>query len=164
MIKKYKMNYNVTVLSQNELDWLEFSKIEISKFIKPDKSVTILDATVIVGDDLRKVNSNISDNVKGIEKIMVVVSAVMLDETPVIPRRLWKLALVCELSFLSKFNYDDNNIEGQSSKCIDNSQLSNRLLSIKHSFMKSITKKIDDMKVTSYFNKFIVRSLCVKQM
>lgn len=72
------------MLSQNEFDWLEISDVEISKFTQPDKSVVMIDATGLVCDNVRKVDANASDNVRGIEE-NIVVASVMLAETPVIP-------------------------------------------------------------------------------
>ncbi|KAF3672101.1 hypothetical protein FXO37_07690 [Capsicum annuum] len=80
---------DVAVLSQNELDWSENPDTEISKLTQPDKSVARTDATDLVCDNVRKIDATTSDNVKGIEENMVVAS-VMLDEIPVIPRRLRK--------------------------------------------------------------------------
>ncbi|KAF3617404.1 hypothetical protein FXO38_34000 [Capsicum annuum] len=94
----------------------------------------------------------------------MVVASVMLDETPAISRRLRKPTAVCESPFLSKFDSYCGKVEGQSSKCVDNSHPSNRVLSIKHPFVKSITERIDDMKVIFQFNRFVARSLHVKQM
>ncbi|KAM3375838.1 hypothetical protein P3S68_014552 [Capsicum galapagoense] len=108
----------------------------------------MIDATSIVCDNVRKVDANASDNVKGIEKNMAATSVVMLDETPIIPCRLRKLATVCESLFLSKFDSSYGKVEGQPSKCIENAQPSKRFLSIKHPFVKSIKERIDDMKVT----------------
>ncbi|PHU11226.1 hypothetical protein BC332_18156 [Capsicum chinense] len=97
---------------------------KISKFTQPDKSVAMLDATGIVCDNVIKVDANASDNFKGIEKNMVAASVVMLDETPVISRRLRKPAAVCESSFLSKFDSGCGKVEGQPSRNIENAQLS----------------------------------------
>ncbi|KAF3632925.1 hypothetical protein FXO37_27273 [Capsicum annuum] len=98
------------------------------------------------------VDANESGNVKGIKKNMVVAS-VMLDETPAIPCRLRKPATVCKSPFLSKFDSGCGKVEGQSYKRVQNAQPSNRVLSIKHPFMKSITERIDDMKVTLQCNR-----------
>ncbi|KAF3633100.1 hypothetical protein FXO38_25762 [Capsicum annuum] len=149
-----------SVLSQNELDWSEIPDADISKFTQPDKSVARTDATDLVCDNVRKVDATASDNVKGIEENMVVAS-VMLDETPAIPRRLRKPAANGLYTYpLYTFDVDQRDlhegiyskVEGQSSKRVDNSQPSNRVLSIKHPFVKSITERIDDMKVTLQFN------------
>ncbi|KAF3623201.1 hypothetical protein FXO38_23071 [Capsicum annuum] len=154
---------DVAVLSQNELDWSEILDAEISKFTQPDKSVATTGATDLVCDNVRKVDATASDNVKGIEENMVAASA-MLDKTPAIPRRLRKPTAVCKSSFLSKFDSSCGKVEGQSSKRVDNTQPSSHILSIKHPFVKSIMEKIDNMKVTLQFNRFVARSLCVKQM
>ncbi|KAF3643156.1 hypothetical protein FXO37_22125 [Capsicum annuum] len=151
------------VLSQNELDWSKIPDAEISKFILPDKSVATTSANDLVCDNVRKFDGTSSHNVKGIEENMVAASA-MLDETPAIPRRLHKPAAVCESSFLSKFDSGCGKVEGQSSKCVENAQPSKCVLSIKHPFVKSIIERIDDMKVTLKFNRFVERSLHVKQM
>ncbi|XP_047257108.1 uncharacterized protein LOC124889440 [Capsicum annuum] len=111
----------------------------------------MIDATGIVCDDVTKVDANASDNVKEIEKNMVVASVVMLYETPVIPLQLRKPSTVCESSFLSKFNSGGGKVEGQLSKCIENAQPSKRLFSIKHSFVKNIAERIDGMKMTLRF-------------
>ncbi|KAF3632669.1 hypothetical protein FXO37_27340 [Capsicum annuum] len=140
------------VLSQNELDWSEISDVKISKFTQPDKSVATIDATGLVCDNVRKVDANASDNIKEIEENMVAASF-MLDETPVIPRRLHKSKAVYESLFLSKFDSDCGKVEGQSSKLIENAPPRKRLLFIKHPFVKSITERIDDMKVTLLFNR-----------
>ncbi|KAF3649876.1 hypothetical protein FXO37_18746 [Capsicum annuum] len=60
----------------------------------------------------------------------MVVASVMLGETPSIAYQL-----------------------RQSSKRVENAQLSNHVLSIKHPFMKSITERIDNLKVTLQFNR-----------
>ncbi|KAF3675663.1 hypothetical protein FXO37_05723 [Capsicum annuum] len=161
--QKKQKEGDVAVLSQDELDWSEIPNAEISKFTQPDKSVATTDATDLVCDNVRKVYATASDNVKGIEENMMVAS-VMLDETPVISRRLCKPAAVCETPFLSKFNSGCGKVEGQSSKRIENAQPSKCVLSIKHPFVKSITERIDDIKVTLKFNKFVTRSLRVKHM
>ncbi|KAF3664468.1 hypothetical protein FXO38_10097 [Capsicum annuum] len=161
--QKTQKEGDVAVLSQNDLDGSEIPDTEISKFTQPDKSVAITGATDLVRDNVRKVDITASDNVKGIEENMVSASA-MLDETPVIPRRLRKPAAVCESLFLSKFDFGYGKVEGQSSKSVENTQPSKRVLSIKHPFVKSIMERIDDMKVTLKFNRFVARSLCVKQM
>ncbi|KAF3661856.1 hypothetical protein FXO38_11456 [Capsicum annuum] len=140
---------DVAMVSQNELDWSEFPDAEISKFTQPDKSVATTD---LVCDNIRKVDTATSDNVKGIEENMVSVP-IMLDETPAIPRRLRKPVAVCESPFLSKFDSGCGKVEGQSSKCVENAQSRKNVLSIKHPFVKSITEQIDDMKVTLKFNR-----------
>ncbi|KAF3663262.1 hypothetical protein FXO38_10733 [Capsicum annuum] len=89
---------------------------------------------------------------------------IMLVDIPVIPRRLRKPAAVCESPFLSKFYSGCGKVEGQSSKCVENAQSRKNVLSIKHPFVKSITERINDMKVTLKFNRFVARSLRVKQM
>ncbi|KAF3635319.1 hypothetical protein FXO37_26046 [Capsicum annuum] len=146
-------NFNFLKFTQN-------SDVDISKFTQPDKSVARTDATDLVCDNVRKVDATASDNVKGIEENMVVAS-VMLDETPAIPRRLRKPAANGLYIYpLYTFDVDQRDlhegiyskVEGQSSKRVDNSQPSNRVLSIKHPFVKSITERIDDMKVTLQFN------------
>ncbi|KAF3647795.1 hypothetical protein FXO37_19767 [Capsicum annuum] len=53
----------------NELDWSEILDTEISKFTQPDKSIAVIDTTAIVGDDVRKVDANASDNIKGLYRI-----------------------------------------------------------------------------------------------
>ncbi|KAF3685294.1 hypothetical protein FXO37_00770 [Capsicum annuum] len=146
MIKRHKKK---AVVSQNELDWSEFPDAEISKFTQPDKSVSTTD---LVCDNIRKVDTATSDNVKGIEENMVSVP-IMLDETPAIPCRLRKPAAVCESPFLSKFDSGCGKVEGQSSKCVENAQSRKHVLSIKYPFVKSITEQIDDMKVTLKFNR-----------
>ncbi|KAF3668559.1 hypothetical protein FXO37_09478 [Capsicum annuum] len=148
---------------KNELNWSEISDAEISKFTQPDKSVATIDETGLVCDNVRKVDANASDNVKGIEANMVAAS-IMLDETPAIPLRLRKPATVGESSFLSKFYSGCGKFEGQSFSRIENAQPSKRVLYIKHPFVKSITEQTDDMKVTLQFNRFVARSLSVKQM
>ncbi|KAF3674082.1 hypothetical protein FXO38_05403 [Capsicum annuum] len=140
------------MVSQNELDWSEISDAEISKFTQPDKSVATTYVTDLVCDNVRKVDATTSDNVKGIGENMVA-APVMLDETPVILRRLRKPAAVCESLFLSKFDSDCGKVEGQSSKCVENAQSRKHVLFIKHPFVKSITKRINDMKVTLKFNR-----------
>ncbi|KAM3396398.1 hypothetical protein P3S68_005404 [Capsicum galapagoense] len=104
-----------------------------------------------------------SYNVKGIEE-NIVAASIMLDETPIIPRRLCKPPAVYESPFLLKFESGCGKVEGQSSKRLENAQPSKCILSIKHPFMKSITERIDDMKVTLKFNRFVTRSLRVKHM
>ncbi|KAF3616478.1 hypothetical protein FXO38_34521 [Capsicum annuum] len=146
-----------------EVEIVRIPDAEISKFTQPDKSVATTDATNLVYNNVRKVDANESENVKGIEKNMLAAS-IMLDKTPAIPRRLRKPAAVSESPFLSKFDSDCGKVEGQSSKSVENAQPSKSVLSIKHPFVKSIAEQIDDMKVTLQFNRFVARSLRVKQM
>ncbi|KAM3397347.1 hypothetical protein P3S68_000859 [Capsicum galapagoense] len=150
--QKKQKEGDVAVLSQDGLDWSEISDAEISKFTQPDKSVATTDTTNLVCDNVRKVDATASDNVKGIEKNMMAAS-IMLDETPAIPYRLCKPAAVCESPFLLKFDSGYGKVEGQLSKRVENAQPSKCVLSIKHSFVKSIMERIDDMKVTLKFNR-----------
>ncbi|KAF3654130.1 hypothetical protein FXO37_16662 [Capsicum annuum] len=150
--RKTQKEGDVAVVSQNELDLSEISDAEISKFTQPDKSVATTDTTDLVCDNVRKVDATANDHVKGIEENMVVMS-VMLGETPAIPCRLHKPAAVCESPFLSKFDSGCGKVEGQSSKRVGNAHPRNYILSIKHPFVKSITERIDDMKLTLQFNR-----------
>ncbi|KAF3653139.1 hypothetical protein FXO38_15773 [Capsicum annuum] len=153
------ISYNL--MDDDELDWSKISDVEISKFTQPDKSVATIDAAGLVCDNVRKVDTNSSDNVKGIEENMVDAS-VMFEETPAILRRLSKLAVVGESPFFSKFDSGCGKVEGQSSKHIKNARPNKLLLFVKHPFVKSFMERIDDIKVTLQFNIFVARSLRIK--
>ncbi|KAF3628699.1 hypothetical protein FXO38_28103 [Capsicum annuum] len=86
-------------------------------------------------------------------------STVILDDTPIVPRRIKKPAAICESPYVSKFDSGCSNVQGQPTKCIDKGHSRKHIFSIKHPFTISITEPFLDMKLLSSFNKFVDKPL-----
>ncbi|KAM3378124.1 hypothetical protein P3S68_010537 [Capsicum galapagoense] len=114
-------------------------------------SVALVAAEVLV--DVGSVRKNI-DNTSICDK-----STVILDDTPVVPRRIGKPAAICESPYVSKFDSGCSNVQGQPTKCIDKGPSRKHIFSIKHPFTMSITEPFLDMKLLSLFNKFVDKAL-----
>ncbi|PHU03339.1 Cysteine-rich receptor-like protein kinase 2 [Capsicum chinense] len=160
------------VENSQEIDWSVIPDSEISKYTQPDKigehsvikkaigkidtnigstSVALVATRVLV--DVGSVRKNVDDTSIGDKSIVI------LDDTPVVPRRIRKPAAICELLYVSKFDSGCSNVKGQPTKCIDKGHSRKHIFSIKHPFTISITESFLDMKLLSSFNKFVDKSL-----
>lgn len=102
--------------------------------------------------DVGSIRKNIDDTSVGDK------STIILDDTPVVPRRIRKSAAICESPYVSKFDSGCSNVQGQPTKCIDKGHSRKHIFSIKHPFTISITEPFLDTKLSS-FNKFVDKSL-----
>ncbi|KAF3654954.1 hypothetical protein FXO38_14902 [Capsicum annuum] len=160
------------VKNSQEIDLSVVPDSEISKYTQPDKigehsaiekvvrkidtdlgstSVALVATEVLV--DVGSVRKNVDDTSVGDK------SAVIVDDTPVVPRRIRKPAAICESPYVSKFDSGCSNVQGQPTKCIDKGHSRKHIFSIKHPFTKSITEPFLDTKLLSSFNKFVDKSL-----
>ncbi|KAM3283867.1 putative protein isoform X1 [Capsicum chacoense] len=110
-----------------------------------------LEATEVLVD-VGSIRKNIDDTSVGDK------STIILDDTPVVPRRIRKSAAICESPYVSKFDSGCSNVQGQPTKCIDKGHSRKHIFSIKHPFTISITEPFLDTKLSS-FNKFVDKSL-----
>ncbi|PHT67637.1 hypothetical protein T459_27124 [Capsicum annuum] len=130
--------------NNQEIDWSIVSDSEISKYTQPDKigehsmikkvvekidtnlgcTSVALEATEVLVD-IGSIRKNV-DNTSVGEK-----STAILDDTPVVPRRIRKPAAICESPYVFKFDSGCSNVQ--------------------ESFL--------DMKLLSTFNKFVDKSL-----
>ncbi|KAM3303062.1 hypothetical protein P3S67_014092 [Capsicum chacoense] len=140
------------VKNSQEIDWSVVP--DIVRKIDTDlgsTSVALVATEVLV--DVGSVTKNIDDTSVGDK------SAVIVDDTPVVPRRIRKPAAICESPYVSKFDSGCSNVQGQPTKCIDKGHSRKHIFSIKHPFTKSITEPFLDTKLLSSFNKFVDKSL-----
>ncbi|KAM3382148.1 hypothetical protein P3S68_007721 [Capsicum galapagoense] len=138
-----------------EDSWFDFPDYEkaIEK-INTDlgcRSVALVATEVLI--DVGSVRKNIDDTSVGDK------STFILDDTPVVPHRIRKLARICESPYVSKFDSGCSNVQGQPTKCIDKGPSRKHIFSIKHPFTINITEPFLDMKLLSSFNKFVDKSL-----
>ncbi|PHT48624.1 Cysteine-rich receptor-like protein kinase 2 [Capsicum baccatum] len=160
------------VENSQEIDWSVVPDSEISKYTQPDKigeyfviekavgkidtdlgftSVVLVAIEVLV--DVGSVRKNIDDTSVGDK------STVILDDTPVVPRRIRKPTAICESPYVSKFDSDCSKVQGKPSKCIDKGPSRKYIFNIKQPFTISITEPFLDMKLLSSFTKFVDKSL-----
>ncbi|PHT68736.1 Cysteine-rich receptor-like protein kinase 2, partial [Capsicum annuum] len=160
------------VENSQEIDWSVVPDSEISNYTQPDKigehsvikkavgkidtnigstSVALVATEVLV--DVGSVRKNVDDTSIGDKSIVI------LDDTPVVPRRIRKPAAISESLYVSKFDSGCSNVQGQPTKCIDKGPSTKHIFSIKHSFTISIIEPFLDMKLLSSFNKFVDKSL-----
>ncbi|PHT33676.1 hypothetical protein CQW23_25476 [Capsicum baccatum] len=119
------------VENNQEIDWSVVLNSEISKYTQPDKigehsvikkvvgkidtnlgcTSVALEATEVLVD-VGSIRKNVDDTSIGDK------STVILDDTPIVPRRIRKPVAICESPYVSKFDSSCSNIQGQPTKCV----------------------------------------------
>ncbi|PHU18128.1 Cysteine-rich receptor-like protein kinase 2 [Capsicum chinense] len=114
------------VENSQEIDWSVVPNSEISKYTQPDKigeyfviekavgkidtdlsSTSVVMVAIEVPVDVGSVRKNIDDTSIGDK------STVILDDTPVVPRRIRKSAAICESPYVSKFDSGCSKVQGE---------------------------------------------------
>lgn len=110
---------------------------------------------IVVAVDVGSVNKHLDDTFVGDKFVFI------LDDTPVVPRRIQKLVAVCESPYVSKFASGCSNLQGQPVKYIEKVHSSKYIFSLKHLFSISIIESFLDLKLLYVSNNFVDKSLRV---